>query len=193
MSVAHEQSRTAAWCARLLLFAALIAGIVTMHTLGHPVSGHGSAHSSGGAVVGGVFGADARMPDGDADAHAPDADAHALGVHAVGARPPADPLQEARHQPHTTPVPAYGPHPAPAVSPGGTHTADGGTGMDSASVCLAVLSVWTIALLGTGHLLGRRAADLLAALRARLLRGLRPIPPPLPRHKFLAQLSVLRV
>ncbi len=36
------RSRAAAWCGRLLLFAALIVGIVGMHTLGHPVGGHGS-------------------------------------------------------------------------------------------------------------------------------------------------------
>ncbi|MEV0371583.1 hypothetical protein AB0I10_17430 [Streptomyces sp. NPDC050636] len=46
----REQGKAAAWCGRLLLFAALIAGIVTMHTFGHPAGGHGghatlSAHS----------------------------------------------------------------------------------------------------------------------------------------------------
>ncbi|MFF4155688.1 hypothetical protein [Streptomyces sp. NPDC001678] len=32
----HGRRRVAAWCGRLLLFAALLLGIVTMHTLGHP-------------------------------------------------------------------------------------------------------------------------------------------------------------
>ncbi|GGR02557.1 hypothetical protein [Streptomyces netropsis] len=36
-----ERRKATAWCGRLLLFAALLLGIVTMHTLGHP-SEHGS-------------------------------------------------------------------------------------------------------------------------------------------------------
>lgn len=52
---------TRAWCGRLLLFAALLFGIVTMHTLGHPTGGHGSmtpavrmdaAHGGPGQVMG---------------------------------------------------------------------------------------------------------------------------------------------
>ncbi|MCC3779706.1 DUF6153 family protein [Streptomyces sp. UNOB3_S3] len=38
----RERRRVAAWCGRLLLFAALLLGIVTMHTLGHPRD-HGPA------------------------------------------------------------------------------------------------------------------------------------------------------
>lgn len=52
---------TRAWCGRLLLFAALLFGIVTMHTLGHPTGGPGSmtpavrmdaAHGGPGQVMG---------------------------------------------------------------------------------------------------------------------------------------------
>lgn len=40
----HRQHKAAAWCGRLLLFAALLLGIVTMHTLGHPAE-HGGGHA----------------------------------------------------------------------------------------------------------------------------------------------------
>ncbi|MFG2917423.1 hypothetical protein ACGF0D_31595 [Kitasatospora sp. NPDC048298] len=36
------------WAPRLLLLAALLLGIVTMHTLGHPSGGHGGSGGSGG-------------------------------------------------------------------------------------------------------------------------------------------------
>ncbi|MEU1780693.1 MULTISPECIES: hypothetical protein [Streptomyces] len=42
----HGRRRVAAWCGRLLLFAALLLGIVTMHTLGHPRD-HGPAVEAG--------------------------------------------------------------------------------------------------------------------------------------------------
>lgn len=67
--------------------------------------------------------------------------------------------------------------------------------MAAGTVCRAVLSVWALALLvllGTGPLTGCRETGLLAALRARLLRGLWPISAP-PRHTLLDRLSVLRV
>lgn len=41
----YGQRKAAARCGRLLLFAALLLGIVTMHTLGHP-DGHAPAHAS---------------------------------------------------------------------------------------------------------------------------------------------------
>ncbi|MFI9232266.1 DUF6153 family protein [Streptomyces rimosus] len=148
------QGKAAAWCGRLLLFAALIVGIVGMHTLGHPVGGHGS----------GAMGA----------AHRPMA---------------------AAHQEHAQPVP--GPHQEHAAQQltvrASSSIADDDHAMNPGAVCLAVLSLWVLVLVRTGRLLGRRAADLLAAVRARLLRGLRPLPPPVPRHKHLARLSVLRV
>ncbi|MBH1933467.1 hypothetical protein I5Q34_04050 [Streptomyces sp. AV19] len=36
------RGKAGTWCGRLLLFAALLLGIVTMHTLGHPTGGHGA-------------------------------------------------------------------------------------------------------------------------------------------------------
>ncbi|GHF32929.1 DUF6153 family protein [Streptomyces morookaense] len=46
----HGQHKAAAWCGRLLLFAALLLGIVTMHTLGHP-AGHGGGHPAPAAMA----------------------------------------------------------------------------------------------------------------------------------------------
>ncbi|MBO0656712.1 hypothetical protein J1792_29405 [Streptomyces triculaminicus] len=40
-----------AWCGRLLLFAALVLGIVTMHTLGHPRGHDGGAHAPSQAMA----------------------------------------------------------------------------------------------------------------------------------------------
>ncbi|MFI0257607.1 hypothetical protein ACH4OW_00990 [Streptomyces sp. NPDC017056] len=160
------QGKAAAWCGRLLLFAALLVGIVGMHTLGHPVGGHGSD----------------PMP----------------AVHQAQPAHEAQPSHET--QPANKAQPAHQPsrhtqqaqHPSSPASPSSS-TADDHHAMNPGAVCLAVLSVWVLALVRTGRLLGRQAADLLAAVRARLLRGLRPEPPPVPRHKHLARLSVLRV
>nr|WP_239076371.1 hypothetical protein [Streptomyces sp. SID9913] len=63
--------------------------------------------------------------------------------------------------------------------------------LDPLSVCLAVLVVWTAALL-TAACLSRRATDRLGAARTRLLRALWPVPPPGGRI-LLARLSVLRL
>lgn len=144
------QRSAAAWCGRLLLFGALLLGVVTMHTLGHPAEHGGRAAAS----------------------HTMAADGH----------------RAATSQTHT--MAAEGHHAAPpqAASVHGEHH-----GMDPMSVCLAVLGA---ALLALALLLGaaalRRTAAVPAAVRARLLLTLRPIPPP-PRHKALARLSVLRV
>lgn len=48
----HGRRRVAAWCGRLLLFAALLLGIVTMHTLGHPRD-HGTAAGTHAMASGG--------------------------------------------------------------------------------------------------------------------------------------------
>ncbi|MEV0279302.1 hypothetical protein AB0I22_23350 [Streptomyces sp. NPDC050610] len=47
----HGQRGAAAWCGRLLLFAALLLGIVTMHTLGHPAEHTATATPSHGPVL----------------------------------------------------------------------------------------------------------------------------------------------
>ncbi|GGP54390.1 DUF6153 family protein [Streptomyces abikoensis] len=48
----HGRRRVAAWCGRLLLFAALLLGIVTMHTLGHPRD-HGTTAGTHATASGG--------------------------------------------------------------------------------------------------------------------------------------------
>ncbi|POX40584.1 hypothetical protein C3486_13165 [Streptomyces sp. Ru73] len=149
----RAQRKAAAWCGRLLLFAALVAGIVTMHTFGHPMpeEGHGAAV----AVA-----------------------AHTPSGHATAADNPMAAGPVAQAPPHA----------------GGHASAPGPHGMDPGSVCLAVLSVGALALLAAGGLLvRRRSAELSAAAPARLLRALWPNPPPLPRHRRLARLAVLRV
>ncbi|UQI43951.1 hypothetical protein M1P56_06100 [Streptomyces sp. HU2014] len=90
------QRRVVAWCGRLLLFTALLLGIVTMHTLGHPSSGgHG-----GGARAGAEAGAGRHTAAGLAGDHAggfaavasAGAAAHpAVPVSAFPAVPPAAP------------------------------------------------------------------------------------------------------
>ncbi|WP_052865718.1 hypothetical protein [Streptomyces niger] len=151
----RAQWKAAAWCGRLLLFAALVAGIVTMHTFGHPMPGEGHGNA-------------APMTAAPMTAAAP-------AAHSPAAHVPV--TQAAAHDGHRHAA-APGPH-----------------GMDPGSVCLAVLSAWSCALLAAAGLLvrRRRPAGLSAAALARLLRALWPIPPPLPRHKHLARLSVLRV
>ncbi|RGD58471.1 hypothetical protein DR950_12380 [Kitasatospora xanthocidica] len=66
------------WAPRLLLLAALLFGIVTMHTLGHPGGGHGGSGGHEGAGT------------------------HASAVH------PAHPAAAAHHGPAATPMEAAG-------------------------------------------------------------------------------------
>ncbi|WP_411140573.1 hypothetical protein [Streptomyces sp. x-80] len=191
-----EQGKAAAWCGRLLLFAALIAGIVAMHTFGHPTDGHGGHETLTAAgrpapeprAMTGPMTAPVPMPMAARPADRPAAPVPAGPVAASGplateATTTPKPITTAAHPP------AY--PTALAVSDG----VSGGGAMDPGTVCRAVLSVWATALLvllGVGLLLGQAETGVSAALRARLLRGLRPLPPP-PRHKLLARLSVLRV
>lgn len=57
-----RQRAATAWCGRLLLFAALLLGVVTMHTFGHPAA-HGEGAGTRPAAVAG--------PAGHLHAHAP--------------------------------------------------------------------------------------------------------------------------
>ncbi|WP_367430873.1 hypothetical protein [Streptomyces celluloflavus] len=185
----REQGKAAAWCGRLLLFAALIAGIVTMHTFGHPTDGHGGHETLTAA----------GHP-------APEPMAMTGPMAVPVAAPMTVPMAAHRADRPAAPLPA-GPVAASKATTTAAHPpthptalavsdAPGGDGaMDPGTVCRAVLSVWATALLvllGVGLLLGQARTGVSAALRARLLRGLRPLPPP-PRHKLLARLSVLRV
>ncbi|MFF5130038.1 hypothetical protein ACFY41_24265 [Streptomyces syringium] len=164
-----ERRKATAWCGRLLLFAALLLGIVTMHTLGHP-SEHGSGQSGPAAARPAAH----AMP------------AHAMPAHAM----PAD--TRPGHAAHTR---ADDTAPAAVAAPAADAPRSDPpphSGMDPMSVCLAVLAAgWAVALLLGLAAFRRRSGAAAPAARARLLRTLWPIPPP--RHKALARLSVLRV
>ncbi|TVL89939.1 hypothetical protein [Streptomyces sp. SAJ15] len=201
------QSPTAAWGGRLVLLAALLFGIVTMHTLGHP-TGHGSggrdgshtaaAHHGDRAVNVRTAGEDVGRTAGVAAAAD---DPHAQ-------HPPH--LRAAAHPPHAQ-HPAHAAHGSHAAQ--GSGGSDGSLAVDSAgasydpsasvdgpglgglhplSVCLAVLVTWSAALLAVRLLrLARRlAVTAPGALRASLPHALWPPPP---RGTRLTQLSVLRV
>ncbi|WNI32267.1 DUF6153 family protein [Streptomyces sp. ITFR-6] len=135
---------------QLLLFAALLFGIFTMHTVGHPAehggqgAGQPSSHAAHSMVMAGAASAGADTRAVNAHAHHPD-------------------------------------RPAPM------------RGMDPMAVCLAVLSVWGLALL-TALLMARRPAGGLSRhTAARSQRSPRPPPPPRPRRALLTDLSVLRI
>ncbi|MEU5187915.1 DUF6153 family protein [Streptomyces klenkii] len=54
MIVNGQQGTAAAWCGRLLLLSALLLGIVTMHTLGHPTGHAGTGHKAGTHAAAGM-------------------------------------------------------------------------------------------------------------------------------------------
>lgn len=103
---------------RLMLFAALLFGIVAMHTVGHPAE-HGEP-SSASLVMGPAAIGPAAI------------DPAAIGLGAVD---PAAP--DAHHAPHDSPAPDSPDAPATPMN-----------GMDPLAVCLAVLGVWGLALVG---------------------------------------------
>lgn len=182
---------------QLLLFAALLFGIATMHTVGHPSPGHGSGHGSGfGSGPAWAAAGDHVMPGGEAaqavthaghatpgTAAAVAAESQAAG-HGVG---PASAVADGRA------TPGGEDHAPPGIAErvAVEESAPGHDGMDPASVCLAVLGAWGVALL-VARLLTRHPADRLPAVaRARLLHSVRPNPPP-PRT-VLTRLSILRI
>ncbi|MFJ4708146.1 hypothetical protein ACIP6I_25295 [Streptomyces anulatus] len=148
---------------QLMLFAALLFGIVTMHTVGHPAE-HGGSSASAPAMT-------EHLPQAPGQAQVPTRTAGALP-----AQDPAPGVADAQQSP-------------PHDSPGSGAPM---SGMDPLSVCLAVLGVWGLALVGS-WLLGLRAGrrPLGTPVGAGLLRALRPIPPP--RISVLASVSVLRI
>ncbi|MEW1547079.1 hypothetical protein [Streptomyces tsukubensis] len=151
---------------RLLLFLALLFGIATMHTVGHPSSGH----AAGGAAVHSPSHAD-PAPAGDGT------DGRGAGREHV---PPA--------------TSGSGGHVPPAAS--GTVLRNSGPSpgvMDPMLVCLAVLGAFGVALLIlAGAWLRRRAASA-APARTGTAAGARAPPRPPPPRIRLAQLSVLRI
>ncbi|MFH8386812.1 hypothetical protein ACH4E7_38855 [Kitasatospora sp. NPDC018058] len=134
------------WALRPLLLAALLLGIVTMHTLGHPTGGHGGHGDHGGH--GGHEGRSAH-----------EVVAQQMPEHHAGAvqRAQPQPQLQTQAQALTTADPA----------------ADG---MDPMTVCLAVLAGWTLVLLAVCPLLrrsGDAAAEVRARL-LRAVRALPP-------------------
>lgn len=179
---------------RLLLLAALLLGVVTMHTLGHPAGGHGG-HGGRGGYGGhgghGGYGGHAGRGTGSDRVAARQASGH----HAMAAEPvraPAVRLVTGGPGLGADADPGSGPASA-AVSRAASAFADPSApgGMDPMAVCLAVLAGWTLVLLIAGPLL-RSGGDAAAEVRARLLRAVRAQPPPGGGRILLARLSVLR-
>ncbi|MFD8782925.1 hypothetical protein [Kitasatospora sp. NPDC059599] len=175
------------WGPRLLLLAALLLGIVTMHTLGHPAGAHGGHDRHPAARH--AAGAEQRLTDDDRHPAA----RHAAARHAAARHPAAS--QSAARQSQAGYAAGTGHrltdddrHPAARHAPGVDPAADG---MDPMAVCLAVLAAWTVVLLVVGPLL-RRSGDAAAEVRARLLRAVRALPPPGGGRILLTRLSVLR-
>ncbi|MFH9132559.1 hypothetical protein [Streptomyces sp. NPDC017524] len=151
---------------QLMLFAALLFGIVTMHTVGHPAE-HGGSSTPPAAMAEHL----AQAPGQDQAAGL----APAPGVADAQEAQRSQRSQQAQQSPHDSPGSG-----APM------------SGMDPLSVCLAVLGAWGLALLGS-WLLGLRAdgRPLGTPVGGGLLRALRPIPPP--RISVLDSVSVLRI
>ncbi|WJK68411.1 hypothetical protein [Streptomyces albidoflavus] len=151
---------------RLLLLAALLLGVLTMHTLGHPTGDHGGAHSGAHSAAHGP-GTVAAAPAAPAGSGAAEHHSPAAGI-AAGA--------------------------VTGAVTGTPDSSDPLPGTDPLSVCLAVLAALTLGLLlRAGGLLGGGAAPGSAARV--LLTGRRgaqwPIAPP--TRLALARLSVLRI
>ncbi|MEU3710458.1 hypothetical protein [Streptomyces catenulae] len=160
------QRRGTALCGRLLLFAALLFGIVAMHSLGHCAE-HPASPAAGASVTTAAAhhgsGPEPTAPARTALAHGSmDMTGGTVTAAADGA---ADGVPRAH-----APLPVGG--------------------ADPAAVCLAVLGA--VALVALGAAFARRAPDGSATALARLPYALRPIPPP-PHGRLLARISVLRL
>lgn len=174
---------------QLLLLAALLFGIVTMHTLGHP-TGHSSSpttrhstspaagHSSNPATDHSSIHTTGHSPSQPSHRSHPSGPEQAATQHEMGASDPAAPPGMAEVSNHARVATAVG-------SPAGMD------GMDPLSVCLAVLAAFTLILLLKASLLRPGGFAVPARPLARPLDGLRPDAPP-PRI-LLCHLSVLRI
>ncbi|WP_411078735.1 hypothetical protein [Streptomyces sp. cmx-18-6] len=172
---------------QLLLLAALLFGIVTMHTVGHPAEHADRGAAAPPAAVAmpalPVAGAAPPMPVAVSDT------AHPMPVAVSGAA-----------HPMPVPVPVVEAATAPAAGASSDaghpshHSPDDApmSGMDPLSVCLAVLGVWGLVVL-TARLFGLRADGRTGGtpIGAGLLRVPRPNPPP--PISVLAGISVLRI
>ncbi len=200
-------------CGQLVLFAALLFGIVTMHTVGHPAEhgGRAASLSSAGPAADPSAGPAAVIAeDLSAIFVAHSSPATMEGFPSVTAESFSAVIVEGFSSAAvmTDASAAVAAHPSAAdtattafpSSPGTAHTPGHGSGgdapmsgMDPLSVCLAVLGAWGLALLATWLLLGLRADGrrLGAPVGAGLLRAARPNPPP--SISVLAAVSVLRM
>ncbi|MFE7057217.1 hypothetical protein ACFVAO_18615 [Streptomyces californicus] len=204
-------------CGQLVLFAALLFGIVTMHTVGHPAEhgGRAASLSSAGPATDSSAGPAADPSAVIAEdlsaifvAHSspatmegfPSVTAKSFSAVIVEGFPSAAVMIDASAAVAAHPSAADTATTASPSSPGTAHTPGHGSGgdapmsgMDPLSVCLAVLGAWGLALLATWLLLGLRADGrrLGAPVGAGLLRASRPNPPP--SISVLAAVSVLRM
>ncbi|MGV9315959.1 hypothetical protein ACWDR0_27790 [Streptomyces sp. NPDC003691] len=207
---------------RLLLFLALLFGVVTMHTVGHPSSGHTTggarAHTTGhpaGAAAPAPAPAPAPVEKTGGTARAayvpsiPDIRSapgilHPLNAPAAAHAGSGAPATESRaslespgapHAPAAQPTAAAGVT-VTAAAAGAAVLRDGGPApgvMDPTMVCLAVLGAFGVALLVfAGAWLRQRAAAAAAAVGL-TSGGVRAAPRPPPPRIRLAQLSVLRI
>lgn len=189
---------------RLLLFTALLLGIATMHTMGHPAPGHGGGtqeHMAASSAVSSAAHASLSMPRTVADASSPSdriastdraSTATDLSPSATGPGASATDLRATSSMAVTSiAVTSAG---LPGASGPGAPAYAGpelpGMSMDPMTVCLAVVDTFTLVLLAVG-LLRTDPVALLAAFHARILRALRT--DPRPRRSLLASLSVLRI
>ncbi|MFF4354550.1 hypothetical protein [Streptomyces sp. NPDC001530] len=204
----REALRVRAGYGQLLLLAALLFGIVTMHTLGHP-SGHSPGQSSErsegegsghflGQVSGHVLVEGSGHSLGEGSGHSlGQGSGHAPGEGSGGSLGPGSGQslgQGSRHSPYSMAYDMSSPsgraqaHTTPA-SP--SSVAPPMTGMDPLSVCLAVLGGFTLVLLLAAAMGRPWASGARPPALARLLRGLWPKPPP--QRTLLSRLSVLRI
>ncbi|MGW4358701.1 hypothetical protein ACWEKU_08065 [Streptomyces californicus] len=208
-------------CGQLVLFAALLFGIVTMHTVGHPAEhgGRAASLSSAGPAAHPSAGPAAVIAEGLSAifvAHSspatmegfppvtaqgfPSVTAESFSAVIVEGFSSAAVMTDASAAVAAHPSAADTATTASASPPGTAHTPGHGSGgdaptsgMDPLSICLAVLGAWGLALLATWLLLGLRADGrrLGAPVGAGLLRAARPNPPP--SISVLAAVSVLRM
>ncbi|MGP3939973.1 DUF6153 family protein [Streptomyces sp. 6N106] len=153
---------------RLLLVVVLALGVFVMHTLGHPAGGSGPG---GSASAHHAFGEPRPAPyGGDRDG----------GTAAIGSGP---------HR--AAPAPSVAAAHAPAVPEATPHTKPRApmTGMDMASLCVAVLGVWVLGVLLRAVLARRGGPSLRLPVTSAVVA--RPDPPS--RGPDLTALSVLRI
>ncbi|WP_030780486.1 hypothetical protein [Streptomyces sp. NRRL S-920] len=182
---------------QLLLLAALLFGIVAMHTLGHPLGGHGGGGAGAGAAGPGGERQVHRVEGGAPGGHGLPSGGHdvlagsGVGVVDVGHAASAERATRAAYEAdagHVTES-ASEPHRGVGMDTGTGTGMD--MGMDPLSVCLAVLAAFTLVLLVRAGLL-RPGGTLAPGPAAGLLPGApRPEAPP-PRVQ-LSRLSVLRI